>query len=184
MYYQDPRFSQRAWLPAPDGHDEQWRELIRQPENHWFAVPGPERNPIGQCSDGTGSAVSANEYGGEEVDAAIYGRDSEIERKDLAINELDMAIPEMPAPHLNESLMEEPRILGVMSRMMTLIERISEAVRRNGVGKLSLEVTISAEEIYPYDNQKTEHSSLPFPRAVSALQVILQAKRCDGIQRC
>lgn len=37
MYYQDERFRERAWLPAPDDPDEQQAELLKKGEcNSWF----------------------------------------------------------------------------------------------------------------------------------------------------
>jgi type IV secretion system protein VirD4 len=37
MYYQDERFRERAWLPAPDDPDEQYAELLKKGEcNSWF----------------------------------------------------------------------------------------------------------------------------------------------------
>ncbi len=87
MYYQDQRFSQRAWLPAPEGHDEQWRELIRQPENHWFSSPRTEPQSTGPCCDGTVTDGLAATGG---VDTVLAERDHEVELPDAAIPELDM----------------------------------------------------------------------------------------------
>jgi len=105
MYYQDPRFSQRAWLPAPDGHEEQWRELIRQPENHWFSSPRTEPQSKGPCCDGTVTDGLAATGG---VDTVLAERDHEVELPDAAIPEHDMAMPEIPESCLlASSLMDE-----------------------------------------------------------------------------
>lgn len=95
MYYQDFRFRQRAWLPAPDSHDEQLRELIRQPASHWHTLPDVET-----CESeifAVDRAESMVSGGGVEIVEEFLDEDtSAVETQEATRSALALPVPKVP----------------------------------------------------------------------------------------
>ena len=92
MYYQDRRFSRRAWLPAPESAVEQKKELLQQPRNEWYLLPKPVAVA---CSDAScPNEVISPEKGGSAgcggTELSAQEQAKELQRDVRWQNELDM----------------------------------------------------------------------------------------------